>query len=166
MVSWEDVQLFCQKLTEHTGRPYRLTSESEWEYACRAGTQTAFSFGDTIAPNLANYNAADPYKSAPAGLSHDCTTEVGTYPANAFGLHDMHGNVWEWCEDVWHDDYDLLPKDENAWTQGGDRSCRVVRGGSWRDPAHNCRSAKRSKNATNQGDRTTGFRIAVNLAFD
>ena len=167
MVSWEDVQLFCQKLTDRTGRPYRLTSESEWEYACRAGTQTAFSFGDTIAANLANYlanyNAADPYKYAPAGLSHACTTEVGTYPANAFGLHDMHGNVWEWCEDVWHDDYDLLPKDGTAWTQGGDRSCRVVRGGSWRDPAHNCRSAKRSKNATNQGDRTTGFRIAVNF---
>ena len=163
-VSWEDVQLFCQKLTERTGKPYRLPSESEWEYACRAGTLTTFCFGETIAANLANYNAAVPYKYAPQGISNSTTTEVGSYPANALGLHDMHGNVWEWCEDVWHDDYDLLPKDGSAWLQGGDRSCRVVRGGSWRDPAHYCRSAKRFKNASNQGDRSTGFRIAVTLS--
>ena len=164
-VSWDDVQVFCQKLVERTGKPYRLPSESEWEYACRAGTLTAFGFGETIAANLANYNGAVPYKYAPQGISNFSTTEVGTYPANAFGLHDLHGNVWEWCADTWHDDYDLLPKDGTAWTQGGDRSCRVVRGGSWRDPAHYCRSAKRSKNAMNQGDRSTGFRIAVTLAL-
>jgi len=164
-VSWDDVQAFCQKLVEQTGKPYRLPSESEWEYACRAGTLTAFGFGETIAANLANYNGAVPYKYAPQGISNFSTTEVGTYPANAFGLHDLHGNVWEWCADTWHDDYDLLPKDGTAWTQGGDRSCRVVRGGSWRDPAHCCRSAKRSKNAMNQGDRSTGFRIAVTLAL-
>jgi len=161
MVSWDDAQEFCQKLADRTGRPYRLPSESEWEYACRAGTSTAFNFGETIAANLANYNLASPYKYAPQGVSSSSTTEVGTYPANAFGLHDLHGNVWEWCADVWHDDYDLLPKDCTAWTTGGDRSCRVVRGGSWRDPADYCRSAKRSKNATNQGDRYTGFRIVV-----
>ena len=163
-VSWDDVQSFCQKLSDRTHKPYRLPSESEWEYACRAGTITPFCFGETIAPNLGNYNAAIPYKYAPAGISNTSTTEVGSYPANAFGLHDMHGNLWEWCEDVWHDDYDLLPIDGTAHTQGGDRSCRVVRGGSWRDPADYCRSAKRSKNATNQGDRSTGFRIAVSLA--
>ncbi|WP_055074281.1 bifunctional serine/threonine-protein kinase/formylglycine-generating enzyme family protein [Pseudanabaena sp. 'Roaring Creek'] len=165
MVSWDDAQSFCQKLAERTGRPYRLPSESEWEYACRAGTVTAFGFGETIAANLANYNGASPYKYAPQGISNAATTEVGSYPANAFGLHDMHGNVWEWCMDVWHDDYDLLPKDGSAWMTGGDRSCRVVRGGSWRDPAHYCRSAKRYKNVTNQGDRYTGFRIAVTLAI-
>jgi formylglycine-generating enzyme required for sulfatase activity len=163
MVSWEDTQSFCQKLVERTGKPYRLPSESEWEYACRAGTLTAFGFGETIAANLANYNGASPYKYAPKGISNSSTTEVGTYPANVFGLHDMHGNVWEWCADYWHDDYDLLPRDGTAWTQGGDHSCRVVRGGSWRDPAHCCRSAKRLKNAANQGDRCTGFRIAVTL---
>jgi len=162
-VSWEDAQAFCQKLAERTGKPYRLPSESEWEYACRAGTLTAFSFGETSAANLANYNCASPYKYAPQGITNASTTEVGTYPANAFGLHDMHGNVWEWCADTWHDDYDLLPRDGTAWIQGGDRSCRVVRGGSWRDPADYCRSAKRYKNATNQGDRSTGFRIAVTL---
>ncbi len=160
-VSWNDAQEFCQKLADRKGKLYRLPSESEWEYACRAGTISAFSCGETIAANLANYNGASPYKYAPKGISKASTTEVGTYPANAFGLHDLHGNVWEWCADVWHDDYDLLPKDGKAWTQGGDRSCRVVRGGSWRDPAAYCRSAKRSKNATNQGDRYTGFRIAV-----
>jgi formylglycine-generating enzyme required for sulfatase activity len=164
-VSWDDAQDFCQKLIERTGKPYRLPSESEWEYACRAGTLTAFGFGETIAANLANYNGAVPYKYAPQGISNASTTEVGTYHANAFGLHDMHGNVWEWCADTWHEDYDLLPKDGTAWTQGGDRSCRVVRGGSWRDPAHYCRSAKRSNNAMNQGDRSTGFRIAVTLAL-
>ncbi len=165
-VSWNDAQEFCRKLADRTGKPYRLPSESEWEYACRAGTLTAFSFGEAIAANLANYNLANynlasSYKYAPAGLSNASTTEVGTYPANAFGLHDLHGNVWEWCADVWHDDYDLLPKDGTAWTTGGDRSCRVVRGGSWRDPADYCRSAKRYKNATNQGDRYTGLRIVV-----
>lgn len=162
-VSWDDVQIFCQKLVERTGKPYRLPSESEWEYTCRAGTLTPFCFGETISANLANYNGAIPYQYAPQGISNSTTTEVGSYPANAFGLHDMHGNVWEWCEDTWHDDYDLLPKDGSAWTQGGDRSCRVVRGGSWRDPAHYCRSAKRYRNAANQGDRTTGFRLAVTL---
>ncbi|BBC22642.1 bifunctional serine/threonine-protein kinase/formylglycine-generating enzyme family protein [Pseudanabaena sp. ABRG5-3] len=162
-VSWDDVQIFCQKLVEHTGKPYRLPSESEWEYACRAGTITPFCFGETIAANLATYNGAIPYQYAPQGITNSTTTEVGSYPANAFGLHDMHGNVWEWCEDTWHDDYDLLPKDGKAWTQGGDRSCRVVRGGSWRDPAHYCRSAKRYRNVANQGDRTTGFRLAVML---
>ena len=162
-VTWDDAQGFCQKLAERTGRTYRLPSESEWEYACRAGTLTAFGFGETLAANLASYNGAIPYKYALAGNSNSSTTEVGTYPANGFGLHDMHGNVWEWCADNWHDDYDLLPKDGSAWTQGGDRSCRVIRGGSWRDPAHYCRSAKRSKNAVSQDDRSTGFRIAVTL---
>jgi len=160
-VSWVDVQEFCQKLRERTGKPYRLPSESEWEYACRAGTLTPFSFGETITPALANYNAANPYLYASQGTANNTTTEVGTFPANGFGLHDLHGNVGEWCEDIWHDDYDLLPRDGSAWTDGGDRSCRVVRGGSWRDPAHYCRSARRGQNAANQGDRTTGFRIAV-----
>jgi formylglycine-generating enzyme required for sulfatase activity len=164
-VTWDDTQLFCQKLAERTGRPYRLPSESEWEYACRAGTLTAFGFGETIAANLANYNSASPYKYSPQGVSNSSTSEVGTYPANGFGLHDMHGNVWEWCADNWHEDYDLLPKDGSAWTQGGDLSCRVIRGGSWRDPAHYCRSAKRSRNATSQGDRATGFRIVVTLTI-
>ena len=165
-VSWHDVQEFCQKLRERTGKPYRLPSESEWEYACRAGTLTPFGFGETITPALANYNGANPYLYVPQGTASNTTTEVGKFPANGFGLHDLHGNVGEWCEDVWHDDYDLLPRDGSAWTQGGDRSCRVVRGGSWRDPAHYCRSAKRGQNAANQGDRTTGFRIAVRFSIE
>jgi formylglycine-generating enzyme required for sulfatase activity len=170
MVSWQEVKQFCQKLTERSGKPYRLPSESEWEYTCRAGTMTPFSCGATITASLANYNyaIADPYQNyqqakSANNIATGQTSVVGTYPANQFGLHDHHGNVWEWCEDVWHDDYDLIPRDGTAWTQGGDQSCRVIRGGSWRDSAHYCRSAHRSRNAANQGDRYTGFRVVISI---
>ncbi len=98
-VSWDDAVTFCQKLTQKTGNNYRLPSEAEWEYACRARTKTPFYFGDNINPDLVNYNGNYPYKSAPKGKYREQTTDVGTFPPNAFGLYDMHGNVWEWCED-------------------------------------------------------------------
>jgi formylglycine-generating enzyme required for sulfatase activity len=130
-VSWNDAVAFCEKLSQMTGRTYRLPSEAEWEYACRAGTTTPFHFGPTITTELANYNGNETYGSGPEGLRRGETTEVGSFPPNAFGLHDMHGNVWEWCQDVWHGNYEGAPTDGSAWIEGGDQERRVLRGGSW-----------------------------------
>jgi formylglycine-generating enzyme required for sulfatase activity len=98
-VSWDEAVEFCNKLSQKTRKTYRLLSEAEWEYACRAGTTTPFYFGNTITPDLANYNGNDPYGAAPKGLYRQQTTDVGSFPPNSFGLYDMHGNVWEWCSD-------------------------------------------------------------------
>jgi formylglycine-generating enzyme required for sulfatase activity len=105
MVSWFDALEFCRRLSQRTGQCYGLPSEAQWEYACRAGTTTQFHFGATLTPELANYDAKQ-------------TTDVGRFPANAWGLHDMHGNVWEWCLDEWHKNYDGAPSDGGAWTEG------------------------------------------------
>ena len=101
-VTWYDATEFCQNLSKKTGKNYRLPSESQWEYACRAGTITAFYFGRTITSKLVNYNANFSYGNAPKGEYRKQTTDVGSFPPNAFGLYDMHGNVWEWCADEWH----------------------------------------------------------------
>jgi formylglycine-generating enzyme required for sulfatase activity len=138
-VSWYDAVEFCDRLSNHTKRQYRLPSEAEWEYACRAGTKTPFHFGETITTDLANY---DGQKSK--GFYRQETTEVGSFEiSNNFGLYDMHGNVWEWCLDDWHDNYSNAPKDGSVWTsQSGNR--KVLRGGSWINYPHSCRSASRS----------------------
>ena len=141
-VSWNDAVEFCQKLSEKTGREYRLPSEAEWEYACRGGTTTPFHFGETITTELANYKGTYTYASEPKGKNLGQTTEVGSFPPNSFGLYDMHGNVWEWCQDDWHDNYANAPKDGSAWTsQSG--NFKVLRGGSWINYPHFCRSASR-----------------------
>ncbi|MFO5527762.1 MAG: SUMF1/EgtB/PvdO family nonheme iron enzyme, partial [Cuspidothrix sp.] len=114
-VCWDDAVAFCQTLSQKTQKNYRLPSEAEWEYACRAGTTTPFSFGDNITTDLVNYDGNYPYKSAPKGKHRQQTTDVGTFPPNAFGLYDMHGNVWDWCEDDWHDNYINPPTDGSAW---------------------------------------------------
>jgi formylglycine-generating enzyme required for sulfatase activity len=145
-VSWHDAVAFCQKLSQQTGREYRLPSESEWEYACRAGTATPFHFGETITPDLANYEKYE-------------TTPVGRSPANAFGLHDMHGNVWEWCEDHYHDSYEGAPSDGSAWTGGN--GTRLLRGGSWLSDPRNCRSAYRYHDYPGYRSDAIGFRVAV-----
>jgi eukaryotic-like serine/threonine-protein kinase len=124
-VSWNDAQAFCKKFSQQTGRTYRLPSEAEWEYACRAGTTTPFHFGPTLTPELANYNGGYSYGSGPKGQYRQQTTPVGSFAANGFGLHDMHGNVWEWCLDHWHDDYNGAPTDERAWVENGDFSLKV-----------------------------------------
>jgi formylglycine-generating enzyme required for sulfatase activity len=121
-VLWEDAMEFCARLSKKTGRDYRLLSETEWEYACRAVTTTPFHFGETITTDLANYDGNFTYASAPKGVYLQQTTDVGSFPPNAFGLHDMHGNVWEWCADPWYDNYAGAPVDGSVWNSGGNEN--------------------------------------------
>ena len=117
-VSWEDAEEFCQRLSKQTGKEYRLPSEAEWEYACRAGTTTPFHFGETITSDLANYRGSSTYANEPKGEYREKTIQVGSFPPNAVGLYDMHGNVWEWCQDDFQDNYEGAPKDGSAWLSG------------------------------------------------
>jgi len=117
-VSWLDAMEFCHRLSQHTGKNYTLPSESQWEYACRAGTTTPFHFGATLTPDLANYDGNYVYGNGPKGNYRKQTTDVASFPANAWGLHDMHGNVWEWCRDTWHNSYEGAPTDGSAWMEG------------------------------------------------
>jgi len=141
-VSWHDATKFCQKLSQITGKKYSLPSESQWEYACRAGTTTPFYFGETITSELVNYRASSTYADAPEGIYRKETTNVGIFPPNAFGLYDMHGNVWEWCADEWHSNYDGAPTDSSVWLDG-DKDRSPLRGGSWVTDPIFCRSAIR-----------------------
>jgi formylglycine-generating enzyme required for sulfatase activity len=159
-ISWNWAVEFCGKLSRKIGKKYRLLSEAEWEYACRAGTTTPFHFGETITPELGNYNGNYFYANAPKGLYRHQTTDVGSFPPNVFGLYDMHGNVWEWCSDRWHDSYNGAPTDGSSW-ETGTFEYVVQRGGSWVNGAILCRSAYRSrKQAIDRGD-DVGFRVAV-----
>ncbi len=162
-VSWNNAVEFCQKLAQKTGQAYRLPSEAEWEYACRAGTITPFHFGETITPDLANYNGNYTYGNGPKGVYRQKTTPVGSFPPNAFGLYDMHGNVWEWCQDVWHENYDNAPTDGTAWETGGNSNLRVRRGGSWLSNPGNCRSGRRDWVDWDLWSSGFGFRVAVSL---
>lgn len=159
-VSWHDSWEFCQRLAVKTGRAYRLPSEAEWEYACRANTTTPFYVGETITTDLANYVGEHTYLGEPKGVYRHGTTDGGSFPPNAFGLYDMHGNVWEWCADAWHDDYDGAPTDGRAWESRGTVH-RVLRGGCWHDPPGLCRSAARLKQAPDQAEDFFGFRVAL-----
>jgi len=163
-VSWYHAVEFCARLSQKTGSSYRLPSEAEWEYACRAGTTTPFHFGDTVTPDLVNYDGNSSYGSAPKGIYREKTTVVGSFPPNSFGLYDMHGNVWEWCQDVWHDNYNGAPADGSAWESGGDSKNRVLRGGSWYNNAVDCRAASRGNISAGLSDWLWGFRVAVALA--
>ncbi|MDZ7967579.1 MAG: SUMF1/EgtB/PvdO family nonheme iron enzyme [Nostoc sp. DedSLP03] len=160
-VSWDDAVEFCKKLTQKTGKTYRLPSEAEWEYACRAGTKTPFYFGETITTDLVNYNGNFPYGSAPKGEYRNETTNVGKFPPNSFGLYDMHGNVWEWCQDVCNDNYQGAPKDGSAWLTGKDNNIRLLRGGSWVNGARNCRSVGRYWLARANRNNNVGFRVVA-----
>jgi formylglycine-generating enzyme required for sulfatase activity len=143
-INWHDAIEFCQKLSHQTGKHYSLPSEAQWEYACRAGTNTTFHFGDTITPDLANYNGDYPYGGAAKGENRAQATPVGSFPANAFGLYDMHGNVWEWCLDEYQPSYQGAPIDGSAVATGvTDGGKRVMRGGAWDYVARGCRSAVR-----------------------
>ncbi|BAZ30153.1 hypothetical protein NIES4074_26090 [Cylindrospermum sp. NIES-4074] len=157
-VSWNDAQEFCSRLKKHTGKLYRLPSEAEWEYACRAGTTTPFYFGDTITTYLANYNGNQTYNFSPKGKYREETTNVGIFRPNAFGLYDMHGNVWEWCEDGWHENYINSPTDGSAWNSGD--NYRILRGGSWISIPYFCRLAYRSCVVVGVRNSYVGFRVA------
>jgi formylglycine-generating enzyme required for sulfatase activity len=161
-VSWEDAKEFCDRLALATKRKYRLPSESEWEYACRAGTTTPFHFGPTVTPETVNYHGRNPYGAALQSESHKSTSAVDHYGlANAFGLSEMHGNVWEWCADVWHENYEGAPSDGSAWSEGGLEGRNVLRGGAWGFSAAGCRSANRYKFPATGKNYLTGFRIAL-----
>ncbi|MEG4288837.1 formylglycine-generating enzyme family protein [Microcoleus sp. C2C3] len=150
-VSWHDAVKFCEKLSQTTGKTYRLLSEAEWEYACRAGTTTPFHLGETSSLELVNYDL-------------NYSTTVGSFPPNAFGLYDMHGNVWEWCSDKWHDNYDGAPTDGSSWKTGTNND-RLLRGGSWYSKPCDCRSANRHHCAPEDVNRGIGFRVACVAAW-
>ncbi len=157
-VSWEDASAFCQQLSQKTGNLYRLPSEAEWEYACRAGTTMPFHFGETIATNLANYDGNYTYGQGIKETHRNQTISVGSFPANAFGLHDMHGNIWEWCEDYWHGNYEGAPTDGSAWLRENEAN-RLLRGGSFSDFPRLCRSASRDVDDAGFRSSSVGFRV-------
>jgi len=162
-VSWNQAVAFCQKLSQITGKNYRLPSEAEWEYACRAGTTTPFYFGETITTDLANYDGNYTYGNGPKGVFRRETTDVGSFPPNAFGLYDMHGNVWEWCADHWHENYNGAPTDGSAWTSRGNSNLRLLRGGGCYDDPGFCRSARRGYLGPGIRNHNIGFRIGISL---
>ena len=165
-VSWKDAVEFCLRLSEHTKRQYRLPSEAEWEYACRAGTTTPFHFGETITTDLANYDGNYAYGQGPTGVYREETTAVGSFGvANNFGLYDMHGNVWEWCQDHWHSNCEGAPTDGSAWLSNKeDSNMRLLRGGSWHLNPGDCRSAYRDSNNLDDYGSGIGFRVVCSGA--
>ncbi|WP_414578458.1 caspase, EACC1-associated type [Anabaena sp. CCY 9402-a] len=170
-VSWDDTVEFCARLSKKTGKIYRLPSEAEWEYACRAGTTTPFYFGETITTDLANYRGTDwdyqgtvypgNYGQGSKGEFRQQTTEVGKFPANLFGLFDMCGNIWEWCQDKWHENYNNAPTKGRAWLLNKDNQNRLLRGGSWYNNPRDCRSAYRSSSPRDIRGSSLGFRVVV-----
>src|SRR5262249_50947472 len=151
-------QAFLKKLRARDKKPYRLPSEAEWEYACRAGTTTPFHYGETLYTDQANYNGNHTYGKGKKGQFREKTTPVGSFPANAWGLHDMHGNVGQWCQD-WYDGSDY-PVREVLDPQGVKTArYRLQRGGSWGDGPDRCRAAARLGHRTDARDEFTGFRV-------
>jgi len=181
MVSWYHAVEFCARLSQKTGRSYRLPSEAEWEYACRAGTTTPFHFGDTVTPDLVNYDGNSSYGSAPQGIYREKTTVVGSFPPNSFGLYDMHGNVWEWCADPWHGNYEDAPTDGSVWDETcndnryhridllvntkNNNQVRLLRGGSWVNNPRYCRSAVRYDLEPDFDNYYYGFRVVCVAAW-
>lgn len=164
-VSWKEAVAFCEAVKKMTGKAYRLPSESLWEYACRAGTTTPFCYGETLTAELANYDANYTYGDGPKGKYREETTEVGQFPPNGFGLYDLHGNVWEWCADHWHDDYNGAPINGSAWETSDESAYRVYRGGSWLDLPQYLRCAFRIWNSVDLRNRNLGFRLALFAAL-
>jgi formylglycine-generating enzyme required for sulfatase activity len=154
-ISFWDAMEFCEIYSANNERKYRLPTEAEWEYACRARTTTKYYTGDSLIPELACYNHEE----------HQYINSVGEYPPNQFGLYDMHGNVWEWCLDTWHRTYEGHPRDGSAWlSTDNDLKPRMIRGGSWSDPAEKCRSASRERLDPNVKADNVGFRIVCERA--
>ncbi|MDT9236564.1 SUMF1/EgtB/PvdO family nonheme iron enzyme, partial [Limnospira sp. PMC 917.15] len=178
-VSWYDVIEWYARLSKRIGKPYRLPSEAEWEYAARAGTTSPFHVGDTLTTDLANYDGNHTYSSGPKGAYREQTTPVGQFQhANAFGLYDIHGNVWEWCADPWHRRYTGAPSDGRGWDGNHNRDKnnpeylvnllesrdkRVLRGGSWNVSPGFCRCAYRDRGIPDDLNGNLGFRVACAL---
>jgi eukaryotic-like serine/threonine-protein kinase len=163
-VTWLEAMDFCQRLTRKTGRTYRLPSEAEWEYACRAGTTTPFAFGETITPEIANFDGTRPYASASEGENRKRTTPVATFQPNAFGLYDMHGNIWEWCLDEWVDNYNNGSMNSRArgdLKSQNPKKERLLRGGSWNYGAKSSRSADRSHVPASRRKNWFGLRVVA-----
>jgi formylglycine-generating enzyme required for sulfatase activity len=162
-VSWNDAQEFIRKLNARSDSyTYRLPTEAEWEYACRAGTTTAFAFGDSLSWDQANFDSYHPYGTGAKGTQLGKTTPVGSYQPNAWGLYDMHGNVEEWCEDWYHRDYKGVPTDGSAWLSGSvPPPARVFRGGSWNTDGYGLRSANRGFGSPNLRHPLNGFRLVA-----
>ncbi len=170
-VSWYDAQEFCIRLSRITGRNYRLPSEAQWEYACRARTSTPFHFGKTTTTDLANYCGQDKnindkiyegiYSKEVRGIYRQQTTEVGSFPPNDFGLYDMHGLVWEWCADEEHENYWEAPIDGSVWVDNQDGEYRILRGGSWDCFPHLCRSGARFFENPRVRKKEFGFRVVI-----
>jgi formylglycine-generating enzyme required for sulfatase activity len=166
-VSWFDAQAFCQRLALRTGKNYALPSEAQWEYACRAGTTTPFHYGATISTELANYNG-DVYGNGDKGDFRQHTKDGASFPTNPWGLHDMHGNVFEWCADYWYD-YEDAANDGRAWVGSEanqiinkykiSANSKLLRGGSWLGFPRFCRSACRFNNRPDVRLNTIGFRV-------
>ncbi len=156
-VSWDDAKQYVGRLSRLTGKEYRLLTEAEWEYAARAGAMTRYSWGDDPGKDNANCGRCG------SQWDGNQTAPVGSFKPNAFGLYDMHGNVWEWCEDVWHGDYNGAPTDGSAWLQGGDPALHVVRGGSWYFEPQLLRAAYRDRDSTVDRNNNLGFRVGRTL---
>jgi eukaryotic-like serine/threonine-protein kinase len=166
-VSWLDAMNFCRKLSQKTGKTYRLPSEAEWEYACRAGSTTPFAFGETITPAVVNYDGESSDGKAAKGKYKHKTTPVGSFPLNLFGLSDLHGNLWEWCLDEWVDSYKGALNDGSArgdiHSRDGKKR-RLLRGGTWGYDASYCRSANRENIAASYRNGLIGFRVVCVLS--
>jgi formylglycine-generating enzyme required for sulfatase activity len=160
-ISWGDATKWCEEMSRNLGVTIRLPTEAEWEYACRAGTSTPFAFGAALTPAQANFTSSDPK------ANRGKTAPVGSGKPNAWGLYDMHGNVWEWCQDTLQEDYEKAPADGSAWIdEAHNKYNRVRRGGSWKEPPANCRSAVRfgSSSSAEEPDMRNdqlGFRVVV-----
>lgn len=162
-VSRADAESYVAWLARRTGANYRLPSEAEWEFLARAGTATPFHTGHTIAPSQANYDGTFAYGDGVGGAFRQRTLGVASLRANAFGLHDVHGNVWEWVADCWNDSYHGAPTNGGAW-RAGDCGKRVQRGGSWSNAPKDVRSAVRNWRAADHRDANSGFRVVRELA--
>jgi formylglycine-generating enzyme required for sulfatase activity len=152
-VSWVDAKKYVGWLSQLTGKEYRLLSEAEWEYAARAGADTRYSWGEELGKGNANCDGC----GSPWDLRQ--TAPAGSFKPNAFGLYEVHGNVWEWLEDTWHENYDGAPTDGSAWLQGGDPNYRIIRGGAWRNESYLVRAALRERRNMNVRFDTLGFRV-------
>lgn len=164
-ISWEDAQAYCAWLTQQSGQHYRMPSEAEWECACRGCTSTPFHFGEYLTTDQANFNGGFTYNGSAKGEYRGKTTPVGSFPPNDFGLYDMHGNVSEWCQDIWHDNYNGAPADGSPWDADRGAS-HVRRGGSWFSVPKSCRAASRDNSVLDFRVDYIGFRVCCSSRLE